>query len=872
MKQYQTQQNNSNKESNLIDDVASKKTLDTLEYSENGLTNSQVNQLQKLYGKNELLIEKKQTFLQCIIQSVFEPIFLLLIATSIIYFLVGDEREGIIMICFIILIICMDVIQEWKTDKTLHALKKLSKPKVAVKREGIITTIPSSEIVPGDLIYLEEGCLVPADGYILTSHDFCLDESLLTGESIGVWKSAIDYKQKNIVEVEMSTLHTQIPEENYCYAGTLVTQGNATLYVRKIGSQTVYGQIGTRVATTTMKQSPIQKQMNDLTKSCTIIAMFLFIFVSVLTFFNLSDYTMSNRIIESLLSGIVLSLSMIPAEFPVILTVFLSMGAMRLTKKHGLVRRLSSVETLGAVSVICVDKTGTITKNQMTVMDSWNYGCDSLFLARIAVLASDKEPHDPMEKAILDYGCNLDLDLNEVFNGTFLKGYPFSQDSRTMTHVWSKDGAITVAAKGSSEWILTKCNLTEQEVISIKFEINRLSRKGLRVIAVATMEIDNQESIPAELDDCEFTFCGIIGLEDPPKDNIDDNIKSCIQAGIRVVMITGDNGNTAAAIAEQIHLPGHENVITGSEIEHMSAVEIKGYVKNVNVFARVKPEQKLRIIKALQENGEIVAMTGDGVNDAPALKQADIGVAMGLRGSEVAREAADLILLDDNFATIIDSIQDGRRIFDNIRKAIGYVFTIHIPIALICMISPLLRILPSNLMLLPLHVILLELIMNPTCSIALERQPAEPDIMRRGPRNCKSTLLNSNSIIKSFAQGIGVFIGAFVTYYYFLLQNTNNSSLARTMGLSILILSNILLIIVNSSDKKSAFASFIRLKKDNVMVYGWISTIILLLLVIYSPISEVLLLKPLSLKYILITTFISFLFIIWFEIVKLKRK
>lgn len=872
MKQSQTQHNNVNKMTNRTDDAATKDILITQDYAENGLTNSQVIQLQKQYGKNELRIEKKQSFLYCIIQSLFEPIFLLLITTSIIYFLVGDEREGVIMICFILMIICMDVIQEWKTDKTLHALKKLSKPKVNVKRDGKTTTITSSEIVPGDIIYVEEGCLVPADGYVLTSHDFCLDESLLTGESVSVWKTAINFQLKHNVEVEMLALHTQIPEENYCYAGTLVTQGNAVLFVHKIGSQTVYGQIGTRVASSTSKQSPIQKQMNDLTKSCTIIAMFLFLFVSIFTFFNLLNYSMGNRIIESLLAGIVLSLSMIPAEFPVILTVFLSMGAMRLTKKHGLIRRLNSVETLGAVSVICVDKTGTITKNQMTVMDSWNFGCDPLHLARIAVLASDENPHDPMEKAILEYGNNLGLDLNEVFNGIFLKGYPFSQDSKTMAHVWSKNETITLAAKGSSEWILTKCKLTKQEDSSIKAEISKLSQKGLRVLAIATMEIGSFESIPRELDECEFKFCGIIGLEDPPKDNISDNIRSCIQAGIRVVMITGDNGITAAAIADQIHLPGCENVVTGSTLENLSMNNMKELVKDSNVFARIKPEQKLRIIKALQENGEIVAMTGDGVNDAPALKQADIGVAMGLRGSEVAREAADLVLLDDNFATIIDSINDGRRIYDNIRKAIGYVFTIHIPIALICMISPLLRILPSHLMLLPLHIVLLEFIMNPTCSIALERQPAEPDIMKRGPSNCKSRLLSTSSLIKSFAQGIGIFIGSFGTYYIFLLQNPHNAPLARTMGLSILILSNIFLIIVNSSDKNTAYASFIRLKKDKAMVLVWMATIFLLILTIYTPISEVLLLKPLGLSYIAIITFVAFMFIIWYEIVKVIKK
>jgi len=847
----------------------------------NGLTTNQVKELQKRYGKNELLIEHKNTLLHKIFHTICEPIFLLLITASTIYFFLGEAGDGIIMLAFVLGIICLDVLQEWKTDKTLSALKKLSQPLIQVIRDGVVVSITSIELVPGDAILVEEGSRIPADGFVINSHDFCLDESLLTGESGGVWKTQADLETvtKGLAELKTATKTSaelaiatiEYWREDYCYAGTMVTQGNATVLVDKIGLETAYGKIGVGIANAPRKLTPLQQQMNNLTKSCTWIAMLLFALVSIITYYNLSEYDWSDRIIHSLLSGVVLSLSMIPAEFPVILTVFLSMGALRLTKKHALIRKLPAVETLGAVSVICVDKTGTITKNQMAVTNAWKYQCNDEYLAKIAGMACDTTPYDPMEKAILHYCSNLGLSQERIFDGTFLKGYPFTQECKTMAHVWKKDDKIMIAAKGSSECLLESCELSPLERQQAEGEALRLSKKGLRVIAVAIMSVVCETEIPVTLQQCQFTLCGLIGLMDPPKESIEEDMKQCVEAGIRVVMITGDNGNTAAAIANQIHFPGNRTIITGSQITNMSDQELQEIIKQVSIFSRVIPEQKLRIVNAFQKNGDIVAMTGDGVNDAPALKYADIGIAMGLRGSEVTREAADLVLLDDNFTTIIDSIKDARRIYDNIRKAIGYVFTIHIPIALACLVGPLLHIIPNQLMLLPLHVVLLELIMNPTCSTALERQPAEINIMKHGPRKPKEKLLAIGTIIKSTVQGLAIFISSFGVYYCFLLY-TESDSLARTIGLSALVFSNIFLILVNSSNTEYAYQSLRHLKKDKGIVLVGLATIVLLFLIIYSPLAKMLLLEHLSLKQVLLSFFIGFIFVFWYELIKVVKK
>ena len=838
--------------------------------SVNGLTTEEVLELQKRYGKNEIVAEPGKPFLKRIIFALSEPVFLLLFLAALIYFLLGEPKDGLIMLFFVLGIVIMDVLQEWKTDKALSTLRKLSDPMISAVRNKEVVRISGTEIVPGDIILAEEGCRIPADGYVLSAHDFCIDESLLTGEATEVWKIPVrDAGARETQELALASF--PVTQMDYCYAGTMVIQGNAVLRIHKTGNETIYGKIGVSLNEVKVRLTPLQKQMKELTKTCTIAAVILFFLVSLITYFNLGDKPESDRLIESFLSGIVLTLSMIPAEFPVILTVFLSMGALRLTKKHALVRKLSAVETLGTVSVICVDKTGTITKNQMSVQETFCYNCEEREFAKITALACDSEPHDPMEKAILTYCDKLGLSKEEMFSGVFLKGYPFSQECKAMTHVWKISDKIFITAKGSPEWLLQHSTLSESARCEIEEIMSSMFRKGLRVLAAGVMVAEVKQEIPVNLKDCCFTFCGLMGFKDPPKDSIQEDLGKCREAGIRIIMITGDNGDTAASLAEQIEFPGSRTPVTGMQIASMTDEVLKETVKNFNIFSRVIPDQKLRIVNAIIENGEITAMTGDGVNDAPALKRADIGIAMGLRGSEVTKEAADLILLDDNFSTIVESIEDGRRIYANIKKAIGYVLTIHIPIALICLFGPLLHIFSDKLMLLPLHVVLLELIMNPTCAAAIGCQPAEKDIMKRDPRNTEDKLLSKELFIKSLLQGVVIFIISFGSYYGYLLNNQADARTARTIGLGILIVSNLFLIIVNASGKESSLKSIRNLGREKGIVIVISATFLLLLVIIYGPLQALLKLKQLNQLQFLYTILLSFLAVFWYEIVKMIK-
>lgn len=819
-----------------------------------GLTNEEVKKLQEKYGKNELNSEKKEKFIVKVIHIICEPMFLLLILAATIYFILGEPRDGIIMLVFVIGIISIDVIQEWKTDKTLSALKDLSEPKIIVLRESQKIEIPSSELVPGDIMYIHEGIKIPADGYVIKCSGLKVDESSLTGESVNVWKTTKEYTGEDYWR------------DDYCYQGTLVTGGTGIIKVDKTGKNTEYGKIGTNINKVVQSKTPLQKQTDNLVKLCAIIAFILFILVGIFTYLNIGDHIFKDRIIESVLSGITIAMAMIPEEFPVVLTIFLSMGAWRLAKKNSLVKKLPSVETLGAVSVLCVDKTGTITKNQMEVTDIITNNCDEKELSRLMCLCSEEQTYDPMEKAIFKYAKNLGINKTEIFNGEKIKEYPFSNETKMVGYAWKKNNKIILAAKGSPESIIKLCDVNVKE---IENNLLKIQEKGLRVIAVAFKEYEREEDIEKKLEDTKLIFAGLVVLIDPPRETVPKDITLCRKAGVRVVMITGDNGVTASSIAKQIGMDNYDNIITGEMLDKMSDKELQDKVKEVSIFSRVVPEHKMRIVKAFQANGEIVAMTGDGVNDAPALKQADIGIAMGQRGSEVSREAADLILMDDNFSTIVDTIKDGRRIYDNIRKAVGYIFVIHIPIALSSLFAPILGISSNALMLLPLHVVLLELLIDPTCSIVLERQPAESNIMERNPRNVKENIVNKQILIKSFVQGLIIFISSFGTYYYLL---SKDILLARTMGLLIIMVSNIFLVQVNSSDYDYALISLKKLLKDKVMIIVNIVMIIGILIITYSPLNTFLKLKALTVKELLIVIFISFISVFWYEIVKLIKR
>ena len=827
-----------------------------------GLTHEQAQVLQRKYGKNELTPQKKDSFLKKVIHIIAEPMFLLLLIAALIYFVLGEPRDGMIMLVFVVGIISIDVIQEWKTDKTLSALKDLSAPRVRVIRDGAEHEILSVDLVPGDMMLLYEGVKIPADGIIVRCNDLCVDESTLTGEAEGVWKcpdgiliAGSDYWRKD-----------------YCYAGTLVTQGTATVQVDKIGVSTEYGKIGINVAAAPEEKSPLQKQTGSLIKLCAGIAAVLFALVSAITYLNIPDHAFKDRIVESILSGITLAMAMIPEEFPVILTVFLSMGAWRLARKNSLVRKLSSVETLGSVSVLCVDKTGTITKNQMTVQDTWAINGDEHTLFETMGLGCETDAYDPMEKAMLEFCDTMGITKDHLFSGELVSEYAFTNELKMMGHVWRRNDKLILAAKGSPERLLPLCGLNGEQREVAEHKLLEMGKEGLRVIAIGIMRPESEIEIPAQLTGCRLTFLGLIGLADPPRDYVKHDIAVCNRAGIRVVMITGDNGVTASSIAKKIGMQNSDQIITGDKLDKMSDGELREAVKSVSIFSRVIPEHKMRIVKAFKENGEIVAMTGDGVNDAPALKYADIGVAMGKRGSEVSREAADLILMDDNFSTIVDTVKDGRRIYDNIRKAISYVFTIHIPIALSSLLAPMLGINPANLFLLPLHVVLLELVIDPTCSIVLERQPAEENVMDRMPRKAKEKILTSRVLLTSVLQGLVVFAASFGTYYVMLINNPGSAPAARAMGLAIVMLANLLLVFVNSSDHDSVFHSIRRLIKDKVMWLIIVCTLLSLALILYTPLASFLKLAPIPGFELLLAAVIAAVSVLWYEIIKFFRR
>ena len=826
-----------------------------------GLTTAEARQRQQQYGKNELTPQKKENFLKKILHVLREPMFLLLLLAAAIYFVLGEPRDRAIMLVFVVGIITIDVVQEWKTDQTLNALKDLSAPRVTVLRDGTEQEIASADLVPGDLMMICEGIKVPADGVVLRCADLCVDESSLTGEAEGVWKVPADTVQEQ----------KDYWRRDYCYAGTLVTQGTALVEVDRIGAATEYGKIGLGVASAPREDTPLQRQTGKLVRTCAVIAGVLFVLVGAFTWRNLPDHRFADRLIESVLSGVTLAMAMIPEEFPVILTVFLSMGAWRLARKNSLVRRLPSVETLGAVSVLCVDKTGTITMNQMTVQELWTASGTERDLVETMGLGCETEAYDPMEKAMLRCCEEHGITRESLFENKFVTEYAFTNELKMMGHVWRKGDGLVIAAKGSPERILTICELTDAERAAAETQVNALSSGGLRVIAVAAARPESEAAIPAALTDCRLTLLGLVGLADPPRESVKDDIAVCNRAGIRVVMITGDNGVTASAIAKKIGIPGSGHMITGEALEAMTDEELRKAVQTVSIFSRVIPEHKMRIVKAFKENGEIVAMTGDGVNDAPALKYADIGIAMGKRGSEVSREAADLILMDDNFTTIVETVRDGRRIYDNIRKAVGYVFTIHIPIALSSLLAPFLGIAPTALFLLPLHVVLLEVLIDPTCSIVLERQPAERDIMARRPRNPQEKLLTAGLLGKSVLQGLTVFAASFGAYFITLAGKADNAPTARAVGLAVIMLANLFLVQVNSSDRDLAVRSIARLAKDGVMWAVNLGTLALLGLILYTPLSVYLKLAPLTGGQALTALALAAGSVLWYELVKIIR-
>ncbi len=674
-------------------------------------------------GYNELPSTKKRSFFHILLEVIREPMFLMLIACGLLYLFLGDREEAVMLMGFVAVIIGITFYQEQKTERALEALRDLSSPRALVIRDGRRQRIPGREVVRDDIILLAEGDRVPADAVMLSGSNFSVDESLLTGESVPVRKRPWDGR------IEMS--HPGGDDLPFVYSGTLVVKGQGVAQVRSTGPATEIGKIGKALQILEPEDSNLQKQTGKIVRNFAIAGVGLCVLVVVVFSLTRGDW------LNGILAGLTLAMATLPEEFPVVLTIFLALGAWRISQHHVLTRRVPAVEMLGAATVLCVDKTGTLTLNRMSVthltaldetmeVDGKQLSLPEKFhqLVEYSLLSSPVDPFDPMEKAMKELGGRTLANTEHLHKDwELVREYPLEDHLLAMSHVWrSVDGHdYVIAAKGAPEAIADLCHFKHNQMDSLRVQINAMADQGLRVIGVAKASFKAQH-LPEVQHDFDFQFIGLLGLADPVRPEVAGAVKECYTAGIRVIMITGDYPGTACNIARQIGLTPNDKVITGTELDAMSVEELQERIRTTCIFARVVPEQKLRIVTALKANNEVVAMTGDGVNDAPALKAAHIGIAMGGRGTDVARESAALVLLDDNFASIVQAVRMGRRIYDNLKKAMAFIFSVHLPIAGMSLIPVLFKL---PLALLPVHILFLELIIDPACTVVFEGEADE---------------------------------------------------------------------------------------------------------------------------------------------------
>jgi P-type Ca2+ transporter type 2C len=814
-----------------------------------GLTQAEAAQRLRKVGYNELPAGEKRTLLAVIFDIVREPMFLLLIACGTLYLLLGDLAEALMLLGFVFVVIGITLYQERKTDRALEALRDLSSPRALVIRGGDKIRIAGREVAPGDVILLSEGDRVPADAIIRECVNLSADESLLTGESVPVVKTssqdAGDWKAPG---------GDNLP---FLYSGTMIVRGQGIAIVHATGSETQIGKIGKALQQLKPEQTPLQKKTGRLVKTFALVGAFLCTVVAIGYAFVQGSW------LEGLLAGLTLGMAILPEEFPVVLTIFLALGAWRISQRRVLTRRAPAVETLGSATVICTDKTGTLTLNEMTVTDTYTNG--SLFriddgdgqipeevrtLIRFSVLSSQSNPFDPMEKAMRMVG-------EKVFKGTeavspaweLQKEYPLSPELLSMSRVWHapEESKLIVAAKGAPEAIGDLCHLPPQQMQQLVEEVNTLAADGKRVIGVARASTD-QGNLPAGQHDFDFEFLGLLGLEDPIRPTVRQAVQECSSAGIRVIMITGDYPATAKNIAEQIGLNNPTECVTGSELEAMENDELKRRLGMTNIFARMVPEQKLRLVTVLKEMGEVVAMTGDGVNDAPALKAAHIGIAMGARGTDVAREASSIVLLDDDFGSIVAAVRMGRRIYDNLKKAMMYIFSVHIPIAGMS-ILPILFGWPFALF--PVHIVFLELIIDPACTVVFEGEGDEKNIMSRPPRKLGESIFGVRGVFVGLVQGLGV-LAVIAGLYSWALGAFSDPMTARAIGFTTMVVANIGLILTNRSWTRSIVAM---LRVPNRALW-WITAgaMSLILVTVYVPfISPLFQFRPIGILEMLYT-------------------
>jgi len=832
-----------------------------------GLLEAEALERLKKEGYNELPSSKKRSISSIALDVIKEPMFLLLIAGGGIYMLLGDVQEAVMLLGFVFIVIGITLYQERKTERALEALRDLASPRALVIRNGSPKRIPGREVARGDVIVLSEGDRVPADATLLSCINLYIDESLLTGESVPVRKSSSS---------DISGMSRPGGDDlPFVFSGTLVVQGFGIAQTQATGINTEIGKIGTTLKMIDQEETLLQKETRKLVRNLALIGLSLCVLVVVAYGLTRGNW------LNGFLAGITLAMAMLPEEFPVVLTIFLALGAWRISQKRVLTRRVPAVETLGSASVLCVDKTGTLTLNQMSVKKI--FSGENLFdltnskdalpedlhaIVEFSIIASQTDPFDPMEKALRELG-NRTLLSTEHLHGdwTLVEEYPLSRNLLAMSRVWRSPNSdrYIIAAKGSPEAIADICHLDEKRRLSLAEKINLMAKEGLRVIGVARSAF-SETSLPEGQHDFTFEFMGLVGLADPVRPGVPEAIRECFAAGIRVIMITGDYPVTAQNIASEIGLKDCNEVITGPELEKMDPLELRKRIKTVNVFARVVPEQKLLIVNALKANGEIVAMTGDGVNDAAALKAAHIGIAMGGRGTDVAREASAIVLLDDDFSSIVQAVRMGRRIFDNLKKAMAYIFAIHVPIAGMSLVPVFFN---WPLVLLPVHIVFLELIIDPACSVVFEAEAEETNIMKRPPRTLGAPLFDKDMIAFSLLQGAIVLL-VVLSVYVLSLYRGQGALDARTLCFTTLIVANIGLILTNRSWCRGILSTF---NSPNAALWWVLGGAALFLgAALYLPfLKELFRFSTLHALDIVICISAGITSILWFEMLKIFR-
>ena len=815
-------------------------------------------------GPNVLASEQRRTWRMILRETLREPMFMLLLAAGTLYLTLGERQEGLVMFGLVLVVLSLTLYQEGRTEHALRALRELTSPRALVLRDGVVQRIAGAEVVRGDLLVLVQGDRVAADACLLNGADVQVDESLLTGESVPVDKST--------------------DGETRLFAGTLLVNGHATARVTATGAHSEIGRIGSLLQGLVQERSPLKRQTARLVQSLALIAFATSAALVLMLGVTRGDW------MAALLAGIALAMAMLPEEFTVVLTVLPALGAWRLAQHQVLARRIAAIETLGAATVLCVDKTGTLTENRMTVVALYAPAAHAApqehlalaagattalpdefhALVEYAILASMAQPYDPMEQAFHRLG-QVTLGQTEHLHQdwTLLHEYGLTPELRAMAQVWqaTQGEAHVVAAKGAPEALADLCHLDAAMLARLTLAAEAMAAQGLRVLGVARAQFVGQQW-PAAEHDFEFTFVGLLGLADPLRAGVKAAVADCHSAGIRVMMITGDYPLTARAIAAQAQIvcDGATELLTGDELTRLDDAQLLARIPAVTVCARIAPEQKLRLVQALKRQGDIVAMTGDGVNDAPALKAAHVGVAMGGRGTDVAREAASIVVLDDNFASIVQGVRLGRRIYDNLYKAMSYILAVHVPIAGLALVPVLLG---WPVLLLPMHIACLELVIDPACSLVFEGEPAEADLMQRPPRDPEAPLFGRQAMLLALVQGLGVLLVVLLGYGWAIGHLPEPQ--ARAFGFTALVVGNLALILSNRSSSRSLWSTLRVPNRTLWLVTGFAATMLGLTLYV-PPLAQLFQFAPLSSAALAGALALGLLGVFWFEVLKLSRR